>query len=267
MTNKIQPVEEPLLTFKEVTLGYPGIIALDRVSFTVKRGEFVGIIGPNGAGKSTLLKGILGLLPVVDGDIRIFGMDGRRKELYRKKIGYVPQKNKSEIQFPALVKEVVMMGLYSQIGWWRRPKPFDWEKVVQSLDVVGLGDLKERPFRDLSGGQQQRVIIARALVHNPELLILDEPTAAVDISAQFAILEILERLNREDGKTILMVSHDLNEIIHFCDKILLLSDNAQYFGKPNEILTKENLVLVYGERVFVYEHNGHPHVLVGDFDH
>lgn len=257
--------ERPLLELSGVTFGYPGVIALADVNFSLNRGEFVGIIGPNGSGKSTLLKGILGLLKPLTGAVFLFGTDSCQREV-RKKIGYVPQKSRSEADFPASVQEVVMMGLYSQLGWLRRPRPAHRQMVEQSLARVGIADLKDRPIGELSGGQYQKVMIARALVNEPELLVLDEPTAAVDIAAQRGILELLERLNREHGMTILMVSHDINEIVHFCDKILLLNGRVCAFGPPAEVLTKENLRGVYGDRVFIYDHHGHPHVMVGDFD-
>lgn len=257
--------EKPLLQLSGVTLGYPGLIALQEIDFSVNRGEFIGIIGPNGSGKSTLLKGILGLLRPLEGEIFLFGAKSKSHDI-RSKIGYVPQKSKSEASFPASVKDVVMMGLYAQIGWLRRPRPVHNRLVEESLERVGMADLRDRHIGELSGGQYQKVMIARALVNNPELLVLDEPTAAVDISAQRAILELLEKLNREQEMTILMVSHDINEIVHFCDRILLVNGAVCAFGTPQEVLTKENLKTVYGARVFIYDHHGHPHVMVGDFD-
>jgi manganese/zinc/iron transport system ATP- binding protein len=257
--------EKPLLQLSGVTLGYPGLVALAEVNFSINRGELLGIIGPNGSGKSTLLKGILGLLRPLEGDIFLFGAKYKDRDI-RRRIGYVPQKSKSETSFPASVKDVVMMGLYSQIGWLRRPNETHRRLVKESLDRVGMADLSDRPIGELSGGQYQKVMIARALVNKPELLVLDEPTAAVDISAQRAILDLLEKLNREQGMTALMVSHDINEIVHFCDRILLLNGKVCAFGTPSEVLTKENLKSVYGARVFIYDHHGHPHVMVGDFD-
>ncbi len=257
--------EKSLLQLSGVTFGYPGVVALTEISFRINSGEFLGIIGPNGSGKSTLLKGILGLLPPLRGDIFLFGTSHQNREI-RKRIGYVPQKNRSEANFPASVQEVVMMGLYSQIGWLRRPRAIHQQLVEQSLARVGMIELRDRPINGLSGGQYQKVMIARALVNEPELLVLDEPTAAVDIAAQRGILELLEQLNREQGMTILMVTHDINEIVHFCDRILLLNGAVCAFGSPAEVLTKENLRGVYGDRVFIYDHHGHPHVMAGDFD-
>jgi ABC-type Mn2+/Zn2+ transport system ATPase subunit len=254
-----------ILSLSGVTLGYPGVIALSNISFEVKPGEFIGVVGPNGSGKSTLLKGILGLIPVQAGEIRFNGYNHNQLKLIRKRLGYVPQKNKNDINFPALVREVVLMGLYSQIGWFRQPKKVHHELALKSLAIVGMLDFNERPIGELSGGQQQRVMIARALVANPEILMLDEPTASVDLYAQRTILETLETLNQEQGITILMVSHDINEIVHFCDKILLLNGSVNKFGTPNEVLTKNNLKSVYGDRIYVHDHQGHPHILVGDF--
>ena len=269
MSNKLQrnilDNEQASLRLSRVTLGYPGVVALREIDFSIDRGEFLGIIGPNGSGKSTLLKGILGLLQPLEGKIFLFGANNKKRDI-RKKIGYVPQKSKSEAGFPVSVKDVVMMGLYSQIGWLRRPQAVHYQLVAESLGRVGMAGLGDRPVGELSGGQYQKVMIARALVNNPELLVLDEPTAAVDISAQRAILDLLEELNREQRMTILMVSHDINEIVHFCDRILLLNGRVCAFGTPAEVLTKENLRSVYGTRVFIYDHNGHPHVMVGDFD-
>lgn len=262
---------QPLLEISALTLGYggtsrsPAVRAVENVTFQVQPGEFVGIIGPNGSGKSTLLKGLLGLLPLLNGTICFRGSAINQLQ-FRKSIGYVPQKNKNVLLFPALVRDVVLMGLYAQIGWLRYPQKIHREKALEALRLVGMADFSTRPIGSLSGGQQQRVMIARALVAEPALFILDEPTASVDVSAQNTILELLEQLNRRRKITILMVTHDLNEIVHFCHKILLLGGSQAQFGIPREVLTKENLKLIYGNRIYVHDHAGHPHILVGDFN-
>jgi ABC-type Mn2+/Zn2+ transport system ATPase subunit len=161
---------------------------------------------------------------------------------------------------------VVAMGLYAKIGWLKRIEENHWRDIKNALILVGMEEYADKPIGELSGGQQQRVMIGRALVANPELLILDEPTAAVDITAQTVILETLEKINKKQGITVLMVSHDINEIVHFCDKVALLNKRLIGFGRPGEILNKENLRSVYGDRLLVYDHRGHPHILVGDFD-
>lgn len=252
-----------ILKCSGLTVGYPGQPVLANLNFAIHTGEFVGIVGPNGSGKSTFLKGILGLIPILEGEVTISGATSIQGG--NRRIGYLPQKSSHEADFPILVREVVLMGLYGQIGWLRRPQHRHKEQARQALETVQLADFTERPFAELSGGEQQRVLIARALASDPELLILDEPTAAVDITAQYEILEFLENLNRERGLTILMVSHDINEIVHFCDKVLLLNGNTGIFGGPTEVLTKENLRSIYGNRLFVYDHHGHPHIVVGDF--
>lgn len=264
MTRELE-VDQNVLELSNVTLGYPGVIAIEDVSFSVRRGEFIGVIGPNGSGKSTIIKGILGLIPLLQGDIKILSYDRSQIRRARQRIGYVPQKNRNEVTFPALVKEVVLMGLYAQIGWFRRPNKHHRVLVDEALDRVGMLEYRDRNLGDLSGGQQQRVMIARAIVSRPDLLLLDEPTAAVDISAQYSILELLNQLNREHHLTILMVTHDVNEIVHFADGLLLFDRQLVKYGPPSDVLTREVLVGVYGDRVFVYDHDGHPHLLVGDF--
>lgn len=265
---------QPIIKFSSVSLCYPGIIAVSNVNFEIIEGEFIGIIGPNGSGKSTLFKGILGLIKPSAG--KIFFCDKfffnnihikKNKIKYiRKSIGYVPQKNKNDIYFPVTVKEVTLMGLYAQIGWFHQIKKIHIEKAIESLDRVGMADFCNQPISELSSGQQQKVMIARALVSNPKILLLDEPTASIDVYAQNIILETLEKLNKENGITVLMISHDINEIVHFCDKILLLNNDFHKFGRANEVLTKENLKNVYGERIYVHYHKGHPHILIGDFN-
>lgn len=266
MKNEPVAARRTVLRLSGATFGYPGTPVLSEVSFAVNEGEFIGVIGPNGSGKSTMIKGILGLVPRFAGEVEILGRNQGGDARIRKKIGYVPQQDDLDRAFPALVGEVVLMGLYAEIGWVRRPKKEHWARVDEVLARMNLSDLRYRPIGELSRGQQQRVMIARALVSHPALLFLDEPTAAVDLVAQHAILELLERLNKEWGVTVLMVTHDVNEIVHFADKLLLLNRRVVGYGEPAAVLTKERLGEIYGDRVLVYDHEGHPHVLVGDFN-
>ncbi|MGQ9778992.1 MAG: metal ABC transporter ATP-binding protein [Bacillota bacterium] len=258
-------MSEPLLSLADVSLGYRGKPVLSGVSFAVARGEFVGIFGPNGSGKSTLLKGILGLISPLAGEIVVAGYKTRELSRVRRLIGYCPQQENPG-GFPATALEVVLMGLYAKLGWFRRPGRDHRRQAREALQAVGMEEYAGHLLANLSAGQRQRVLLARALVAGPEILLLDEPTAAVDIAAQAAILETIERLHRERGLTVLMVSHDINEIVHSCQKVLLLYRGVVGFGPPEEVLTLSNLQKVYGQRVFVYEHRGHPHVLVGDFN-
>ncbi|NLG85128.1 MAG: metal ABC transporter ATP-binding protein [Firmicutes bacterium] len=258
-------MSEPLLSLADVSLGYGEKPVLSGVSFAVARGEFVGIFGPNGSGKSTLLKGILGLLAPLEGEIEVAGYKNRELVRARRLIGYCPQQENPG-GFPATALEVVLMGLYAKLGWFRRPGRDHRRQAREALEAVGMEEYAEHLFAELSGGQRQRVFLARALVADPAILLLDEPTAAVDIAAQASILVTIERLHRERGLTVLMVSHDINEIVHSCQKILLLHRGVVGYGPPAAVLTLSNLQKVYGPRVLVYQHHGHPHVLVGDFD-
>lgn len=254
-----------VLRMDRAALGYQGLAAVSDLSLEISGGEYIGVIGPNGAGKSTFIRGILGLVPLLAGEIAVFDQPRSALAAVRKKLGYVPQKNAHEKMFPVTALEVVLMGLYARIGWFRRPRREDWDQAYESLSAVGLAGIARIPFDELSGGQQQRVLMARALAGRPDLLLLDEPTAGVDIAARDTILGIIEELNKTRGLTVIMVSHDVNEIVHFCDRILLLNRRMIGFGRPNEVLTVENLRPVYGARVFIYDHRGHPHLLVGDF--
>ncbi|MCL6615325.1 MAG: metal ABC transporter ATP-binding protein, partial [Firmicutes bacterium] len=244
---------EPFLSLTDVSLGYAGRAVLSGVSFTVARGEFVGIFGPNGSGKSTLLKGILGLLPPLAGEIVVAGYRTQELSRARRSIGYCPQQEDPG-GFPVMALEVVLMGLYPKLGWFRRPKRGHREQAREALRWVGMEEYGGHLLAGLSAGQRQRVLLARALVGEPEILLLDEPTAAVDIAAQAAILATIERWHRERGLTVLMVSHDINEIVHSCQKVLLLNRGVVAFGPPEEVLTLPNLQRVYGQRVFVYQH-------------
>ena len=258
-------MSEPLVSLRDVGLGYGGKPVLTRVSFSVARGEFVGVFGPNGSGKSTLLKGILGLLPPLYGEIVVAGYKTRELGCARRLIGYCPQQENPG-DFPATALDVVLMGLYAKLGWFHRSGRKERRQAREALRAVGMEEYAGHLFADLSAGQRQRVLLARALAADPQLFLLDEPTSAVDIAAQASILTTIERLHRERGLTVLMVSHDINEIVHFCQKVLLVFHGVVGFGPPGEVLTLANLRRIYGPRVLVYEHHGHPHVLVGDFD-
>jgi ABC-type Mn2+/Zn2+ transport system ATPase subunit len=176
---------------------------LEHVSFTVERGEFTALLGPNGGGKTTLFRGMLGLIPVLAGEIR-YGFDRGTTPP-----GYVPQKESLDPIFPLTVYEVALMGTYARLGPLRPVGRRRRALAAECLAQVGLGDARERPFWALSGGQKQRVLIARALAAEPELLLLDEPTAGIDPEAEEAIMSLIAALNRERGLTVLLVSHHL----------------------------------------------------------
>jgi ABC-type Mn2+/Zn2+ transport system ATPase subunit len=195
-----------LVTLRDVSLGYDGTLVLEHVSLAIERGEFLALLGPNGAGKTTLLRGILGLIPALAGRIH-FGFDRTTSPP-----GYVPQRDVLDPIFPLSAFEVVLMGTYARLPpLWPVGRPLR-RLAAQCLDHVGLGELAGRPFWSLSGGQKQRVLIARALAVQPEIMLLDEPTAGVDVEAEAAIIRLLTQLNRERGLTVVLVTHHLGRI-------------------------------------------------------
>lgn len=213
----------PVLSLQGVDASYGSLPVLKNVSFTVDSGQFIGIIGPNGGGKTTLLKLILGLLKPSKGTISLFDEPaGSPKILHR--LAYVPQVARFDREFPISVKEVVLLGLLSSLPWYGRFSKASLEKMDYILEKLALIHLKNQPFGRLSGGQAQRVLIARALISNPELLLLDEPTASVDREAEAAIYAILSELK---GKmTILMVTHDLKTAIERVESVLCVQGSV-----------------------------------------
>lgn len=215
-----------ILEVKKLCFNYPDKTILDNISFEVKKGDFICIIGTNGTGKSTLLKLILNILKPSEGEIKLFGLNSNKfKDFY--KISYVSQKASNfNISFPATVYEVVKAGLYSKYGFMKFSKKEDKELVIKSLETVGMLDYSNRLIGNLSGGQQQRVFIARALINNPQIIFLDEPTVGIDTKAVDSICCLLGDLN-VSGITIVMVTHDISSIIYHANKILLLTDDGK----------------------------------------
>ncbi|MFB5084925.1 metal ABC transporter ATP-binding protein [Symbiobacterium thermophilum] len=247
----------PVIEVRDVSFGYGKDLVLDRVSLTVGRGEYLGLIGPNGSGKTTLLRLILGLLPLTQGEIRLFGTPVQQfRERWR--VGYVAQKAASfNSAFPATVEEVVSTGLTARRGLFRRFTASDRLAVRQALDRVGLLPYKDRLVGRLSGGQQQRVFIARALVSRPELLILDEPTVGVDASAEGQFYRLIRRLREEMGLTVILVSHDIGAITHEVSALACLNRRLFYHGSPADFGTEEHLCELYGHDVLRIHHHHH----------
>jgi ABC-type Mn2+/Zn2+ transport system ATPase subunit len=223
-----------------VSLGYRGQPVLRNVSFVVEAGEFAALLGPNGAGKTTLFRGMLGLVPVMAGRIE-YGFDRRATPP-----GYVPQKESLDPIFPLTAYEVVLMGATARlpplwpIGRRRR------RLAAECLASVGLSDVAEQPFWALSGGQKQRVLIARALAVEPQLLLLDEPTAGVDPGAEAAIIDVIRRLNRDQGLTVIIVSHHLRLVREVVQSVIWVEAGAAAKGTPAEMLSAERLVDAFG---------------------
>lgn len=221
-----------------LTVRYPEVKALDNVSFSINESDFLGIIGPNGAGKSTLFSCMLGILTNYQGTIKFFDEDIRKSKNYLKQIGYVPQKPVFEKNFPATVKDVVRM------AWINQSDPKKIDKVLQQ---VWMHELSDRRIGELSSGQQQRVFIAKALVNEPKVLILDEPVTGIDTQSSEIFYSILQELNEKQKITIIWSSHDMDAVNRLANKVACLNRTLFFHGKSNEFFDNEELVKQYSE--------------------
>ncbi len=219
------------LRMEAVGFAYGRHGVLDNVSLHVGPGEFVALTGPNGSGKSTLLRVALGLTPPERGSVRLFGEPPDRLD-ERWRVGYVPQRAVIVDQLPATVEEVVASGCVARRGWARRPSDKDQHRVDRALAVVALADRRRTPIVELSGGQQQRVFIARALASDPELLVLDEPIAGVDVESQDRFRDALVTRCRDDGVAVLLVSHELGAVADDLDRLIVLRGGTVVFDGP-----------------------------------
>lgn len=238
-----------------VSYDVEGTRVLDRVTLRIDAGDFLGIIGPNGSGKTTLLRVLLGLLPPSSGSVTLFGTDIRRFRQWQR-VGYVPQRPVVEPRFPASVFEVVMSGCSARTGLGRRYGSAEREAAQRALETVGMAAVRDRRIGRLSPGQQQRVFIARALVHRPELLILDEPTVGVDVDAQEQFYALLHRLNRELGATLVLVSHDISVVAQEVTRLACLNRSLVFHGDPGEAISSGALERLYrsASRVVTHRH-------------
>jgi zinc transport system ATP-binding protein len=221
----------------DVSFAYGADPVLRDVSFEIGPGEFVALVGPNGSGKSTLLRALLGVLEPQRGTVELFGRDpGHLPDRWR--VGYVPQRRAIAPDLPATVEEVVRAGTLPRRGWWRPPGKRDRDDVDHALGAVALRELRSRPLRELSGGQQQRVLIAKALVGGPELLVLDEPIAGVDVESQRLFRDSLVHLVAEHGTTVLLVSHELGAVADDLDRVIVLKQSIVFDGKPADLTAR-----------------------------
>lgn len=237
------------LTIEGLTVHYRRRPVLVGVDYTAPRGSWIAVVGPNGAGKSTLLKAVMGIVPATTGSIRLLG---RELDEVRDRVAYVPQREAVDWDFPVTAHEVVTMGLYGRIGWLRRIRKEHRRRADEALERVGLTAIADRCIGQLSGGQQQRVFLARALVQDPELFLLDEALAGVDIATEELLLELFGEL-RGQGKTVVMVHHDLDTVRRHCDQALLLSGRRIAAGSIEHVLAPQTLREAYGERLLVVE--------------
>ena len=233
------------LSVNDLTVAWHRKPVIWDVDLEVQRGQLVGVVGPNGAGKSTLLKAIMDLVPKASGRVEIFGKSYRQS---RSRVGYVPQRESVDWDLPISVLDVVTMGLYGKIGWCMPVRRKHRDIARQALEKVDIGELANRQISQLSGGQQQRTFLARALVQDADLYLMDEPFAAVDAATEKAIVEILREMRRA-GKTALVIHHDLHTVPEYFDSVVLLNMRVVASGPTEEVFTRENLERTYGGRL------------------
>ncbi len=242
---------ESAIRVEDLTVAYGEKPVLWDVDMAVPPGVLMAVIGPNGAGKTTLIKAVMGLVQPVAGHVSIFGKPYRSQ---RQLVGYVPQRNSVDWDFPTSVLDVVMMGRYGALGWLRRPGRTEQNKAMEALEKVGMADLAGRQISQLSGGQQQRVFLARALVQDARVYLMDEPFQGVDATTERAIVTLLKEM-REAGKTVVVVHHDLQTVPEYFDWVTLLNVRCVASGPVEEAFIDRNLRLTYGGRVSYLTHH------------
>lgn len=243
---------DPVVRVEAFTGGYNGESVLKDVDLTISHGDFVGFVGPSGSGKTSLLKAILGILDVYDGRVLVNGVDTKVR---RPRVGYVPQLETIDWDFPVTVEEVVMMGCtmnYPLFPWVTRAQQ---KSAARMMENLGISALAKRHIRDLSGGQQQRIFLARALVGDRAILLLDEPTSGVDIKTRDDIMHLLHELNHQ-GITVIMTTHEINSVAAHLPRVVCLNGRIIADGPPSKILSTEILTETYGGPMPVIHHNG-----------
>jgi len=240
-----EPGKRTAIEVRDLTVAYREKPVLWDIDLTVPSGVLMAIVGPNGAGKTTFIKAILDLIQPAAGQIRVFG---KRYEQQRQLVAYVPQRGSVDWDFPTSSLDVVMMGLYGRLGWFRRPGKSERHLALAALEKVGMQDFADRQISQLSGGQQQRVFLARALVQDAEIYMMDEPFQGVDATTERAIITLLRELRAAD-KTLVVVHHDLQTVAEYFDHVMLLNVRLIAGGPVADVFTEENLRLTYGGRV------------------
>ena len=235
---------QPILDVSHLTVRYNGRVALEDITFHLHESERVAVVGPNGAGKSTLFKVVSGVLQPNSGDVKIYGSRPRGHVC----IGYIPQRSQVDWNFPVSVADVVMMGRSAKLGPFNWPRKRDWEFVHHALETVDISNLSARQIGQLSGGQQQRMFIARALAQEAELMLMDEPLTGLDTPSQEGILDLLDRLKKENV-TVMVATHDLDQASAHFDRIMLLNHHIVSFGEPKTVMRTENLIHAYDGRL------------------
>jgi len=232
----------PAIQIDDLTVAYDYKPVLWDIDLVVPEGVLMAIVGPNGAGKSTLIKSILGIIKPIAGSVQVFGKPYKKQV---DKVAYVPQKGSVDWDFPTVALDVVMMGTYGSLGWIKRPGQKEKKASLEALEKVGMLEFKDRQISQLSGGQQQRVFLARALVQNASIYLMDEPFQGVDATTEKAIINILKEL-RKDGKTLVVVHHDLQTVPEYFDWVTFLNVKGIASGKVKDIFNDDNLTKTYG---------------------
>jgi len=223
-----------IIDVQNFSIRYGQTEVVSDISCKIEKGDFIGLVGPNGAGKTTLTKALLGLIPPSSGKLSLFGQPQKTFQAYEK-IGYLPQKQTSiNPLFPASVEEVILLGLLSTKKIPRIITKEDSDKVASILETLNITPLKNKMFSELSGGQQQRVLLARALVSSPEILILDEPSTALDPESRNGFFELIQKINKENQTTIILISHDTGYISKYANKLLYIDRKLVFFGNIND---------------------------------
>ncbi len=239
----------PIIEIQNLTVSYHRQPAVRSVNLKIRGSGITGIVGPNGAGKSTLLKAILGLVPIDNGTVRIFG---KTIDEQRHRVSYVPQKESIDWDFPVTVDDVVLMGRFVHLRAIERPKASDRRIVEDSIGMVGMTEFRHQQIGQLSGGQQQRVFIARALAQQSDILLLDEPFVGVDAATEHAIINLMNKLESE-GKTVLVVNHDLGKIQEYFSSLILINQRLIAHGPTGEVFRPEILSKTYGGRLTILQ--------------
>ena len=222
------------IEIRNLTVAYGENIALENLNLDVETGSLMALVGPNGAGKSTLIKTILKFLKQITGEIKING----------KTLAYVPQRNSVDWDFPTTLFDVVEMGCYGRVGFFKRVSKEEKQKVLKAIEQVGMLDFKDRQISELSGGQQQRAFIARALVQEADIYLMDEPFQGVDSTTEKSIVDILKKLKSE-GKTLIVVHHDLQTVPTYFETVTFINKSVIASGKVKEVFTQENIDMAY----------------------
>jgi zinc transport system ATP-binding protein len=230
------------LEIKNLSVSLGGINVLQNINFSLEKGEIAALVGPNGAGKSTLIKAILGLVPY-KGEIKILDKASKRKSLHS--LGYVPQYFSFDLEFPLTVNEFLSFN----------PKLKDKREIDKALKEVEMSEYRDKKLAKLSGGQKQRVLIAQAILSDPEILFLDEPTTGIDASGEKGFYEIIEHLNKVHGTTIIMSSHELSMVYKYADKVICLNQKMYCSGDPSKAITKDVLDKLYGKDTELKPHS------------